>query len=151
MWYNEYHTILAAGFNPDELTTFFFHEHGLNFPEDGIYVLEDRFQQDPDLCRSFVKASIEGWEQAFLHPRETLEMVMKNLKREYIPATRVHQRWMLERMRDLMLAEGAMLPTGRLLPGDYERVAQGLYANGLIREIPDFKDFYRQCVDNGTQ
>ena len=40
MWYNEYHTILNAGMNPDELTTFFFHEHGLNFPEDGIYTLE---------------------------------------------------------------------------------------------------------------
>ena len=34
MWYNEYHTILNSGLNSDELTTFFFHEHGLNFPED---------------------------------------------------------------------------------------------------------------------
>jgi NitT/TauT family transport system substrate-binding protein len=37
MWYNEYHTILNCGIDPDELTTFFFHEHGLNFPENGIY------------------------------------------------------------------------------------------------------------------
>ena len=33
-------TLLNAGLNPDELTSFFFHEHGLNFPEDGIYALE---------------------------------------------------------------------------------------------------------------
>ncbi|MEW6669160.1 MAG: ABC transporter substrate-binding protein [Thermodesulfobacteriota bacterium] len=151
MWYNEYHTILAAGFNPDELTTFFFHEHGLNFPEDGIYLLEDRFLQDPEFCRSFVKASIEGWEQAFLHPRETLDMVMKNLKREYIPATRVHQRWMLERMKDLMLPGAGESLTGKLLPEDYERVAGGLYASGLIGQIPDFATFYRQCVDDGTK
>jgi NitT/TauT family transport system substrate-binding protein len=151
MWYNEYHTILAAGYNPDELTTFFFPEHGLNFPEDGIYVTEDIFLQDPDLCRSFVNASIEGWEQAFQHPRETVEMVMKNLKREYIPATRVHQKWMLERMKDLMLAEGTARPTGRLLPEDYDRVARGLHANGLIGEIPDFATFYRQCVGDGTK
>ncbi|MBN1105030.1 MAG: ABC transporter substrate-binding protein, partial [Deltaproteobacteria bacterium] len=151
MWYNEYHTIFAAGFNPDELTTFFFHEHGLNFPEDGIYMMEDRFQKDPNLCRSFVKASIEGWEQAFLHPRETVDMVMKNLKREYIPATRVHQKWMLERMRDLMTAEGATRPTGKLLCEDYDRVAGGLHTSGLIRQIPDFKPFYRQCADDGTK
>ena len=44
-------------------------------------MLEERFQRDPDLCKSFVKASVEGWEQAFLHPAETLDMVMKNLKR----------------------------------------------------------------------
>jgi len=37
MWYNEYHTILNCGIDPDEPTTFFFHEHGLNFPENGIY------------------------------------------------------------------------------------------------------------------
>ena len=139
-----------AGFNPDELTTFFFHEHGLNFPEDGIYLLEERFLKDPELCRSFVNASIEGWEQAFLHPEETVEMVMKNLKREYIPATRVHQKWMLERMKDLMLSQDAAAPTGRLLPEDYERVARGLHTNGLIGEIPDFTTLYRKCVDDDS-
>jgi len=46
MWYNEYHTIINSGLNPDELTTFFFHEHGLNFPEDGIYTLEETFKRD---------------------------------------------------------------------------------------------------------
>jgi NitT/TauT family transport system substrate-binding protein len=61
MWYNEYHTILNSGLNPDELTTFLFHQHGLNFPEDGIYTMKDTFQRDPDLCKAFVKASIEGW------------------------------------------------------------------------------------------
>ena len=42
MWYNEYHTIINSGLNEDELTTFFFYDYGLNFPEDGIYVLEIR-------------------------------------------------------------------------------------------------------------
>lgn len=151
MWYNEYHTIIAAGIDPEELTTFLFHEHGLNFPEDGIYVLEERFQRDPDLCKSFVKASIEGWEQAFLHPGETLDMVMKNLKREYIPATRVHQKWMLERMKDLMLARDANPAIGTLLPQDYERVAAGLHGNDLIGEIPDFDTFHRKCADHAAK
>jgi NitT/TauT family transport system substrate-binding protein len=151
MWYNEYHTIIAAGIDPEELTTFLFHEHGLNFPEDGIYMLEESFQRDPDLCKSFVKASIEGWEQAFLHPGETLDMVMKNLKREYIPATRVHQKWMLERMKDLMLARDAKPAMGTLLPEDYERVAAGLHGNDLIGEIPDFDTFHRKCADHAAK
>ncbi len=46
MWYNEYHTILNFGVNPEDLTPFFFHEHGLNFPEDGIYVMEKTLQRD---------------------------------------------------------------------------------------------------------
>jgi NitT/TauT family transport system substrate-binding protein len=146
MWYNEYHTILNSGLNPDELTTFFFHKHGLNFPEDGIYILKDTFQRDPDLCRAFVKASIEGWQYAFAHPKEALSIVMKNLKKEHIPATWVHQKWMLDRMKDLILPEDLHIPTGRLLPEDYDRVARGLKDNGLIKEIPDFTSFYRECI-----
>ena len=39
MWYNEYHQILLSGLNEDELTTFFFSDLELDFPEDGIYCL----------------------------------------------------------------------------------------------------------------
>lgn len=145
MWYNEYHTILNAGLNGDELTTFFFHKHGLNFPEDGIYTLEDTYKKDPDLCKSFVNASIEGWKYAFSHPEETLNIVMRGLKKEHIPATRVHQKWMLERMKDLIIPEDAHPPMGKLLPDDYDRVAKGLKNNGLIKEIPPFTSFFREC------
>ena len=148
MWYNEYHTILAAGLNPEELTPFFFHEHGLNFPEDGIYALEDRFKRDPEMCRSFVKASIEGWLGAFAHKEKTLDMVMKNLKGEHMPANRVHQRWMLERMKDLILPSDQSDLGVQLLPGDYSRVATSLHSSGLIDRIPEFPIFYRDCSGN---
>ena len=151
MWYNEYHTILAAGLNPEELTTFFFHEHGLNFPEDGIYVLEDRFKRDPEMCRSFVKASIEGWLGAFAHKEKTLDMVMKNLKGEHMPANRVHQRWMLERMKDLILPSDQSDLGVQLLPGDYSRVATSLHSSGLIDRIPEFPIFYRDCSGNDNK
>ena len=151
MWYNEYHTILAAGLNPEELTTFFFHEHGLNFPEDGIYALEDRFKRDPEMCRSFVKASIEGWLGAFAHKEKTLDMVMKNLKGEHMPANRVHQRWMLERMKDLILPSDKSDLGVQLLPREYSRVATSLHSSGLINLIPEFTIFYRDCSGNGNK
>ena len=56
MWYNEYHTILNAGIDPDELTTFFFSDYGLNFPEDGIYTLRQPLNDKPEICRAFIKA-----------------------------------------------------------------------------------------------
>ncbi len=146
MWYNEYHTILNCGLNPDELTTFFFHKHGLNFPEDGIYTLEETYLKDPALCKSFVEASIEGWKYAFAHPQEALDIVMKNLKEAHIPATRVHQKWMLERMKDLMFPEASDTPPGVLLAQDYYRVAKGLKGNDLIQSIPPMDTFYRKCT-----
>ena len=148
MWYNEYHTILNAGFNPDELVTFFFYDHDLNFPEDGIYVLEDTYNQDPELCRNFVAASLEGWKYAFAHPEETIDLVMKNLEDEHIPATRVHQKWMLERMQDLMNPPGEIFVHGELKYEDFARVAYSLKDFGLINSVPDYNSFYRKCYDD---
>jgi NitT/TauT family transport system substrate-binding protein len=148
MWYNEYHTILNAGLNPDELTPFFFHEHGLNFPEDGIYTLEETFKRDPELSRAFVNASIEGWLYAFSNPDKALDIVLRYISGANVPANRVHQKWMLERMRDIILPQDTRIPSGILQESDYERVAKELLKNGLIKKIPDFKSFFITCSDN---
>ncbi|MDD5495771.1 MAG: ABC transporter substrate-binding protein [Candidatus Omnitrophica bacterium] len=145
MWYNEYHTIINSGYDPDELTAFFFHEHGLNFPEEGIYTLADTFKKDPRLCRAFVSASIEGWIYAFGHEDEALDIVLKYMAKAHIPANRMHQKWMLERMKDLILAGGEKSSVGRLSPEDYHRVAEELKSNGMIDKIPDFNLFYKDC------
>jgi NitT/TauT family transport system substrate-binding protein len=143
MWYNEYHTIINAGLNPDELTTFFFYEHELNFPEDGIYTLESTLKRDPELVSAFVKASIEGWFYAFKHPDEALDIVLKYMSTANIPVNRVHQKWMLERMRDLILPEdGELIPAGILTESDFTRVCNVLKENGIIGKAPAFDDFY---------
>jgi NitT/TauT family transport system substrate-binding protein len=151
MWYNEYHTILNAGLNPDELTTFFFYDYGLNFPEDGIYTLEKTFKKDPALARDFVKASMEGWLYAFSHPEETLNIVLNFMFKAKVPANRVHQKWMLERMKDVILPEGSRIPYGILQQSDYERVAKVLVESGLIKKIPDFNSFFINCHDNAEE
>ncbi len=148
MWYNEYYTILMSGIDEDELTTFMFSQDGLNFPEDGIYTTENYYKSSPSLCKRFVKASIEGWRYAFSHPEETLDLVLKNLRKAYIPANRVHQRWMLERMKDLMIPEGTKSPVGVLTKTDYLRVVKLLKGYGLINTAPDFREFYHPCVYN---
>jgi len=147
MWYNEYHTILNAGLKPDELTTFFFHEHGLNFPEDGIYTLEKTYKMDPALSCAFVKASIEGWLYAFSQPEEALDIVLKYMSKANVPANKVHQRWMLSRMKDLVLpVDKDRAPVGTLTLEDFMRVSNTLRDDGLIKKIPDFKSFYGECV-----
>jgi len=145
MWYNEYHTILNYGINPDELTTFFFHDYNLNFPEDGIYVLKENFEKDPSLSCAFVKASIEGWEYVFDHPDEAIDIVLKYMRDANIPANRVHQEWMLDRIKDLILPDGEKNRIGELKAADYGRVTNELDQTGLIEDIPEFSDFYEEC------
>jgi NitT/TauT family transport system substrate-binding protein len=151
MWYNEYHTILNAGLDPEELTTFFFHEHGLNFPEDGLYTLKKTFRKDPDLSRAFVRASLEGWIYAFSHLQESLNIISKFMSQARVPVNRTHQMWMLKRMKDLILPPDQGNPFGILQPSDFQRVAQELKESGLIKTIPDYSSFFIRCDDRAEK
>jgi NitT/TauT family transport system substrate-binding protein len=146
MWYNEYHLILNAGLNPDELTTFLFSDYGMNFPEDGIYCLEETARSHPDTCRRFVQASVAGWQYAFAHPDEALDIVMQYVTAANVPTDRVHQQWMLERMRDTIEPPGFHLPMGTLPEAAYKRVAAELKQDGVIERIPPFSQFSVNCL-----
>lgn len=146
MWYNEYHTILNSGLDPEDLSTFFFFDYGLNFPEDGIYCLESTYRRDPDWCCRFVRASLEGWRYAFEHQEETLDVVMRYVDAVGIASNRIHQRWMLARMRDLMTILANGLPDPRLQPRDYALVGRELQDAGLIEAVPAYTRFIVDCM-----
>ena len=147
MWYNEYYMLLDSGYDPEDLVSFFFfNEPGLNFPEDGIYTLAQTFNDDPALCCAFARATIEGWSYAFSHPQEALGIVLGYMRKAHIPASPLHQKWMLERMRDIILSDGTDKITGDLSVADYQRVASSLREFGFIKEAPDFNVFTKRCV-----
>jgi NitT/TauT family transport system substrate-binding protein len=142
MWYNEYHLILNAGLEAGEITTFPLADYGLNFPEDGLYCLEQTYQEKPRLCRNFVQASLAGWRYAFAHPKEALDIVMKYANAAHVPTNLVHQKWMLARMQDLFQPDGSQAPLGDLNRETYYRVAEVLRKSGVIKHIPDYAHFY---------
>ncbi len=141
MWYNEYHALLNAGIDPDELSLFLLRDYGINLPEDGLYALEKTLKNDPDLAKGFARASLEGWSYAFAHPEETLDVVIRYMREEKLPADRMHQKWMLERMRDLIVPQGNEGRIGILSQSDYKTAGQILLKSGEIRTLPDFKAF----------
>jgi NitT/TauT family transport system substrate-binding protein len=143
MWYNEYHQLLLSGLNEEELQTFFFSDLGLNFPEDGFYCLEETYIKNPQLCGRLVEASIRGWLYAFDHEEEALDIVMKYANAAQTGTNRAHQRWMLERMRDLILPGNDRNGLGKLKESDYRAVSEVLKNLKIIREAPAFSDFYR--------
>jgi NitT/TauT family transport system substrate-binding protein len=145
-WYNEYHLILNAGLNPEELTTFFFSDYGLNFPEDGLYCLERTWQKDPALVCRFVQASLDGWREAFDHPEEALDTVMKYAREAKAATNRAHQRWMLLRMKDLIQPRTSRLPIGNLSAEAYALVGQTMVRQKMIAVLPPFEDFYKSCL-----
>jgi NitT/TauT family transport system substrate-binding protein len=144
-WYSEYHTIINSGLNPDELTTFFFHDYGLNFPEDGIYTLEETLKRDPSLSRAFVEASIEGWVYAFSHPEEALDITLKLIEQAKIPANRIHQKWMLNKMKDLTAFAAHPGSIGMLKQSDFQKVSSVLSESGMIEITPEYESFFVRC------
>ena len=141
MWYNEYHTILNTGINPDELNVFSLSDYGLNFPEDGIYMLESAYRKNPGLAVACARASLEGWQYAFAHPDEALDIVIRHMRLANICANRTHQKWMLSRMRDLITPVLEADDNGRLNRADFESVSTFLFQSGLIDVIPDYGHF----------
>ncbi len=141
MWFNEYHTIINSGVDPGELNVIFLRDQGMNFPEDGIYTLQNSLQKNPALATAFVAASLEGWHYAFEHPDEALGIVIKYMREAHLPANKVHQKWMLDRIQDLMMPSNPQGIFGHLMQQDYESVALAMQENGLISAFPDYNTF----------
>jgi len=140
MRYNEYHAILNAGLDPGELTVFDLGAHGLDLPEDGLYTLASVLAADPELCRGVARASVRGWEYAFAHPEEALDVVMSHVSAAHLPTNRMHQKWMLESLRQAMTGPGD--PLGTLTRARYQAAAKALGAAGLAADAPPYEEFH---------
>lgn len=150
MWYNEYHELLSAGINEDEITTFFFKDYNLDIPEDGIYCLQETYEKNPEMCRNFVKASIEGWREAFKNKKRTLEIIRKYCRENHIPYNNAHQSWMLNRMEELIIIPGEEHVVGFLSPKVYLDTAKKLKSTGVINTIPAYSEFYKDVLNSNT-
>lgn len=140
MRYNEYHSLLNAGLNPEELSVFDFRNEGIDFPEDGLYALADTVKADPDKTEAFVRASLEGWNYAFAHPEETLDVVLRRRETAFLPANRMHEKWMLNALREAMQSSGK---PGELNRQAFLETAKALRRAGLIRRTPDYDHFVK--------
>lgn len=143
MWYNEYHTILSAGLREDELKPFFFRDTPYDFPEDGIYCLESTLKKSPKAALAVVNATLAGWRYAFAHEEETLDIVARRMTEAKLPMNRVHQRWMLRRMRDIIIPDDNIFQAGILKHGEFNRVVRLLWEGGVIRNPVAYEKFYR--------
>ncbi|WP_338601352.1 ABC transporter substrate-binding protein [Desulfoferula mesophila] len=132
MLYNEYDQIYQAGVDRDEITVFDFAEQGLNFPEDGLYAMQDTWKQRAQVCRAFTRASLEGWRRAFAQPELALAAVMKRVNAAKLASNPAHQRWMLKSMQDLYTHRVGTALLGQLSPYDLLQVNRILVSQGFI-------------------
>lgn len=142
MWYNEYDQIINAGYNLDELTTFFFSDYDYDIPEDGLYCLNETIQKRPVDLRKFVNASMKGWEYAREHPEEAIDIVLGVMKKAHVATNYAHQKWMLTKVLQLMETEEPQ-QKGVLNKALFEKAQQALLIENRIQNPVRYSDFYK--------
>ncbi len=135
MTYNEYWQVIDAGVSPDDLITFKYEDQGVATLEDGLYVLEDRLEEDgfADKMTRFVRASMKGWKWAEENP-EIAAMIVLDYD-ETGAQTEQHQVRMMGEIAKLTAGSD-----GALDPADYERTVASLLSGGsdpVITKAPE--------------
>ncbi|MDY0189234.1 MAG: ABC transporter substrate-binding protein [Desulfuromonas sp.] len=144
MWYNEYHSLLASGLRTSELQPFFFRDTPYDFPEDGLYCLASTLEKNPAVAKKLLLATVMGWQYAFEHEEETLDLVAQRMQEANLPVNRVHQRWMLQRMRDILLTDEQLSPDDCILNEEnFRQIVANLIDSKVFQTPIDYATFYR--------
>ena len=139
MRYNEYDRLLQNGVRTEDLVVFDLWRFGVVLPEDGLYATETLWRDQPERCRAFARASLEGWRYARAHPEETLDVVMRYIEADHLPTNRPHMRWMLEELLRSVFPE-AQDPWqfGVLAPAAFRQTAAQIALGNPAFIAPDF-------------
>lgn len=150
MYYNEYDQIINSGINEDELTRFFFSEYGFDIPEDGWFCLEKTYSEKKETLRKFINATLKGWEYAAQNQKYTIDLVIQEMDKVHLPNSRSHQRWMLDKILEMIAPGNKNVKRGHLMEQDYSRAVNiiktgldGKYNEAALRR----ENFYKPLAD----
>lgn len=150
MYYNEYDQVINSGINEDELNKFFFADYGFDIPEDGLYCLESTFNERKEEMKKFVHATLKGWEYAEQNKEVALDLVVEEMNKAHLPNNRAHQRWMLNRILELMSPGDKNIKKGHLLEQDFFRawsVIKGNLSSNEKKQEVTRENFYKPLAD----
>lgn len=146
MSFNEYFQIINAGINPDELNTFFFADYGYNVPEDGIYCLNNTLKQRPEDLKKFLKATYKGWDYAKNNFDETIDVVLRIMKKANIQTNKSHQTWMLNKVLEMLEVGDKNVNVGELAETDFYKTQSILIDGGYMQKRIAFTDFHQTLL-----
>lgn len=132
MIYNEAYRIYSSGF--EDINFIYLSDYGYDFPEEGVYFTKDYIDRYPDKAKAFAEASRRGWEWTHNNPDKTLDIVIKVIENENMPADRQHQEWMLKEVLKLQINKEYGIPTFELDEKKINQINDILLKNDRISE-----------------
>lgn len=136
--YNEFPQLAEFGMQIDSTRILRFSDYGYNLPEDGLYVTEEFYKNNPEAARKLAQASKRGWIWANEHPEETLDIVMEQIKKHNIGTNRYHQRKMLEEVLRLQMDKSSNKRTYHLSKKAFDSATKILFSKEA-QKSPNFR------------
>lgn len=133
MIYNEAYHIYASGF--ENVSFISLADYGYDFPEEGVYFTKEYYEKYPDKAKAFAEASRRGWEWTHEHPDEALDIVMKVIEKNNLPAGRQHQKWMLNEILRLQCDSISEKPTFELDENKVMQINELLIRYNRINDV----------------
>lgn len=143
MSYNEYDNIINCGINSDEMIVFPLSDYGYDIPEDGLFCLKSVYENRKPDFEKFLEATLKGWDYAAANKEITLEIVLQRMKEAHIPANRVHQSWMLDKVLELITKTSKGTKRGELLESDFLKAADIILKESGSGINFSFGEFYK--------
>ena len=137
--YNEQVLFTMSGITPGSILKF--SEMGFDYPEDGLYVTEAFYKENPDACRKFAEASRKGWEWVRENREKALEIVMKYVKAENVPTNIYNQKIMLDAILDAQEEVKGKAPSFQLQEEAFTKLNKLLLRYGCISQPVEYKKF----------
>ena len=131
--YNELFQLKLAGQRIQDNQVIYLSDIGLNVPEDGIYVTADYYLKHKAEVDKFTSASKKGWEWAVQHPQETLDIVMAACKKYHVNTNLPAQRWMLQKIINLLTDKRNGKRTYQLSHEGLDLANRLMYDNGFLK------------------
>lgn len=103
-------------------------EYGINFYGDILFTSQRFLKNNPETVEDFRKASLKGWEYAFNHPEETIDVIVKKYSSN---SSKAHLRYEANIIRKL--SELDLIEIGYMNESRWHQIAKELVSVGLLK------------------
>ncbi len=110
--------------------------YGIDFYGDCLFTTQAELDEHPERARAFRRASLKGWEYAFAHPQELIDLILS----EY-HSTRSRAQLTAEAEAITELAQPVFIQVGQMNPDRWRRIGETYMDLGMIKASPPLEDF----------
>lgn len=141
--YNEYLSLIFAKGSVNPKNIIRFSDIGYNFPEDGLYVERNYYDNNRETVESFRRATIMGWDYCREHREEALKIIKKYTDAENITTNNLFQKFMLDEILKLQENNAGRASFAPISEKTFTRIIDVSKRFGLIKKNLNYNEFIK--------